>query len=80
MEGVLALDLPAIRDRARPRVYIAIDETVRRQRFVEAYRRRGYGDVEAQALYEERDAEERAVVTASSVYADIAVTGEMESK
>jgi len=75
-EGVLALVLPAIRDRAEKRIYVALDEAVRRRRFLAAYRARGYDDGQAQALYDERDVEERATVVASSAYADLIITSE----
>jgi uridine kinase len=76
-EGVPALALPAVRDPADRRIYVAIDEALRRDRFLALYRERGYDERQAQALYDERDVEERATISASSVYADITVTNEL---
>ena len=76
-EGGPALALPAVRDPADRRIYVAIDEALRRDRFLALYRERGYDERQAQALYDERDVEERATISASSVYADITVTNEL---
>jgi hypothetical protein len=76
-EGVPALALPAVRDPADRRIYVAIDEALRRDRFLALYRERGYDERQAQALYDQRDVEERATISASSVYADMTVTNEL---
>lgn len=77
VEGVLALDLPAVRSQADHRIYVAIDEGLRQKRFLEAYRSRGYSESEAQALYNQRDVEERAVVSASASYANMMIMSEI---
>ena len=79
VEGVIALHMPEIRERAGRRVYVAIDEALRRGRFLDFYRGRGYNNDEALRLYEGRDTEERAAVTASSNHADAVIKTEAGS-
>jgi histidinol-phosphate phosphatase family protein len=74
VDGVISLAMPIVRYRAGWLVYISIDEQVRRKRFVEAYKGRGFSEPEADALYNGRDAEERATISASSVHANIKIT------
>jgi histidinol-phosphate phosphatase family protein len=76
VEGILALDLVSVRDRAIRRIFITVEEHSRRERFLAEYRGRGYSQSDAEALYAGRDVEERTVVSGSAVYADVFVVNE----
>ena len=70
VEGAVALDMAALRERADLKVGVRLDEGLRRDRFLQTYAARGYDEAAALSLYDGRDVEERAVVSASLAFAD----------
>ena len=62
VEGVVGLALPLLLQVAARRIYVETDETVRKQRFLLEYSRRGYGPAEAEALYAEREEDENKII------------------
>lgn len=73
VEGVVALDVPALRDACALKVYVALDESVRRERFLRDYRWRGLADAAAEQHYRERELHEHPLVRATRQWADVIV-------
>ena len=73
-EGVVGLDVEFLRRIADRRIYVEIDEKIRRQRFWRYYRHRGLGDSEIQGLYAQRQDDETCIVETTRCHADEVIT------
>ncbi|MBI1316944.1 HAD-IIIA family hydrolase [bacterium] len=73
IEGVVALMIPELRDKADLKVFVSCPEMVRKQRFVEFYRWKGRNDTDIETLYALRNPIEYIPVEESAVWADIVV-------
>jgi histidinol-phosphate phosphatase family protein len=69
IDGVIALDIPAVRELCTFTIYCSCPETTRRERFLKEYQLRGWDEAKAVALFEERAAEESVIVLDSASFA-----------
>lgn len=75
VEGVPALLYAAIRKTSGLNIFVRLAEAVRFERFRAQYAARGRTPAEIRALYEGRDAEERATIEPTAGIADLVVEG-----
>ena len=73
VDGVLSLDMPALREAAGLRLYTEATEDVRKGRFDEFYRYKGLGEEARERLYHERQNDETPIVIASRQHADCVI-------
>ena len=73
VEGVVALMIPQLRDRADLSVFVSSDEEVRKKRFVDFYRWKGRSDEDIHALYALRNPIEYVPIEKSGIWADLVV-------
>jgi histidinol-phosphate phosphatase family protein len=69
VDGVIALDIPAVRELSTLTIFCASPEPARRERFLKEYEIRGWEASKAVALFDERAAEESAIVLDSATHA-----------
>ena len=69
IDGVIALDLPAVRDGASLRLFCSCAEATRRARFLKEYQLRGWEESMAITLFEDRAQEESVIVLDSARHA-----------
>lgn len=70
IEGVVALDIPSLRDISDCKIYVDIDEAVREKRFNDSYRHKGLEQDEIEVLYGQRQVDEVPVILKSKQFAD----------
>lgn len=80
IDGAVALDLAYLRERSGLKIYVDIDEELRKKRFNEFYRYKGLTENEITALYLKRRTDEYPVIVQSKKYADhiIAAKGDAQ--
>lgn len=70
IDGVVALDVPYLREIGNCKIYIDISEALRKKRFYDFYRYKGLALGAIEHLYRQRQADETDVVVTSRKYAD----------
>jgi uridine kinase len=70
LDGVIALDHPLIFEISIIKIYVEIDEKIRKERFVEFYKRKGLNLSNIQKLYNDRNEDEAKFVIKSKPKAD----------
>jgi histidinol-phosphate phosphatase family protein len=73
IDGVIALDVPVVRDLCNIRIFCSCPEATRRVRFLKEYQLRGWEESKAMKLFEERAAEESIIVLDSTAHATMKV-------
>jgi D,D-heptose 1,7-bisphosphate phosphatase len=78
IDGAVALDIPSLREMSSLKIYVDIDEELRKKRFNEFYRYKGLTGNEITELYMERQKDEYPIIVESKKYADheLAANGE----
>lgn len=74
IDGVVSLDIPYLREIADLKIYCDIDESVRKDRFVQFYRYKGLSESEIMDLYQKRQLDEYPVVISSKQYSDCIIS------
>ncbi len=70
IEGVPALDIKALRELSSTSIFIKIDETTRKQRFMEYYKSNGFSQSYILSLYKQRCLDEIEIIEKTSLLAD----------
>ena len=73
IDGVPALDIKDLREMSNYKIYIEVDEDIRKKRFFNFYRWKDLHDEEIECLYQKRLIDEVPFVEESKQYADIVV-------
>jgi len=73
IDGVIALDIPAVREMCGIRIFCSCPEATRRARFLNDYQLRGWKGSKAMELFEARATEESIIVLDSSAHATMKV-------
>jgi len=73
IDGVPALDIDYLRNISKVKVYVDIDETVRKDRFFSFYRWKDLPEDDINNLYQQRLHDEAPYVLESKKYADLVV-------
>lgn len=72
VEGVVALAIPQLLEKAAARVFVDVAEELRRERLIDFYsREKGLGNDEARAVIEERELEEVPLIKSTAARADV---------
>ncbi len=73
IDGVIALDIPAVRALSDFTIYCSCPEVIRRERFLKEYQLRGWDEKKTVTLFEERAAEESVIVLDSAAHASMRI-------
>jgi len=73
IDGVPALDIKDLREMSNYKIYIEVDEDIRKKRFFNFYRWKDLHDEEIECLYQKRLIDEVPFIEESKQYADIVV-------
>jgi len=73
IEGVPALDIEEVRNLSHYKIYLKVNEVLRKKRFLSFYRWKGLRDREIWRLYDDRLDDEAQIISDSKKYADVVV-------
>ncbi|MBF0542241.1 MAG: HAD-IIIA family hydrolase [Nitrospirae bacterium] len=73
IEGVLSLDIKYLVELADVKIYVSLDEEVRRRRYFDFYRWKDISEDEIELLYDRREIDETQIVIDSMKFADIII-------
>jgi histidinol-phosphate phosphatase family protein len=76
VEGVVALDIPELRERSDCSVYLGIPDSMRRDRFVDFYSYKNLPSDEIEKLFERREKDEIEMVKKTREFADLVMETE----
>jgi len=73
IEGIPALDIEEVRNLSHYKIYLKVNEVLRKKRFLSFYRWKGLRDREIWRLYDDRLDDEAQIISDSKKYADVVV-------
>ena len=73
IEGIPALDIEEVRNVSQYKIYVEVDEVLRRRRFLSFYRWKGLSDREIWRLYADRLEDEVQIISESKNFAEVVV-------
>ena len=74
IDGVVSLDIPYLREIADLKIYCDIDESMRKERFIQFYRYKGLSESEIIDLYQKRQLDEYPIVVDTKKYSDCIIS------
>ncbi|MBN1275021.1 hypothetical protein JXA12_01910 [Candidatus Woesearchaeota archaeon] len=74
VEGVVALDVPFLREHADVSIYVDMPDDERKRRVIKFYKSKGLSEQAARKVFEEREAEEVPFIKRTERYANIICT------